>query len=119
MKRVVVAEPAARDLDDIIAFIALDDRRAAEAVYRAIVATTGRLAEFPDIGRAGRLPGTREFPVTNLPYVIVYAVGAEAVTILAVFHAARDLARALTERRAALKRRGRTPRRGRGRSDVQ
>ena len=67
------------------------------------------------MGRSGRLPGTREFPVTNLPYLIVYEVGAEVVTILAVFHAARDLARALAERSAELKRRG-ARRRGPARS---
>ena len=54
------------------------------------------------MGRSGRLPGTREFSLPSLPYVIVYVVGADAVTILAVFHGSRDLARALAERKSAL-----------------
>ena len=102
--RLVVADPAARDLDSIINYIALDNPSAAEVVYRAIVAAAERLTRFPEIGRSGRLPDTRELPVSNLPYVIVYEVGADVVTVLAVFHAARDLARALAERHAELKR---------------
>jgi plasmid stabilization system protein ParE len=61
--RLVFAEPAARDLDDIIDYIALDNRDAAEKVYRALAATAERLIDFPEIGRSGRLPGTREFAV--------------------------------------------------------
>jgi toxin ParE1/3/4 len=89
--RLVFAEPAECDLDSIIDYITLDNPAAAEKVYRAIVATARRLTDFPEIGRAGRLPGTREFSVSSLPYLIVYEVGADAVTILAVFHTARDL----------------------------
>lgn len=100
MKRLVFAEPAASDLDSIISYIALDNPGAAEQVYRAIVAAAHRLSRFPEIGRPGRLPGTREFSVTSLPYIIVYEVGTETITILAVFHTSRDLARALSERKS-------------------
>ena len=97
--RVVFAEPAAADLDDIIDYIALDDPGAAEKVYQAIVTATARLGDFPNIGHAGRVPDTRELSVTSLPYIVVYEVGDGTVTILAVFHAARDLARAMEARR--------------------
>ena len=99
--RVVFADPAARDLEDIIDFIALDSPSAAESVYRAIVAATERLADFPRLGHPGRLPDTRELSVVSLPYVIVYQADMDLVTILAVFHGARDIARALRERRDA------------------
>ena len=97
--RLVFAEPAERDLDSIINYIALDNPAAAEKAFRAIVAAAERLTDFPDMGHAGRLPGTREFAVKRLPYLIVYQVDADVVTVLAVFHGARDLARALAERR--------------------
>lgn len=95
----VFAEPAARDLEDIVNYIALDSPSAAEAVFRARVAATEQLCDFPWIGHPGRLPQTRELSVVSLPYVIAYEVDGETVTILAVFHGARDLARALRERR--------------------
>jgi toxin ParE1/3/4 len=103
LTRLVFAEPAERDLASIIDYIALDNRHAAEEVYRAIVAAADRLTGFPAMGRAGRVPGTREFPVSSLPYLIVYQVSADIVTIVAVFHASRDLARALAERKSELK----------------
>jgi toxin ParE1/3/4 len=96
--RLIVAEPAARDLGDIIDYIALDNPTAAERVYRAISASAARLRDFPNIGHAGRLPGTRELSIQALPYVMVYAADAETVTILAIFHTARDISRALRER---------------------
>jgi toxin ParE1/3/4 len=101
--RVAFAKAAGRDLEDIIDYIALDNPAAAEKIYRAIVVSAQRLEDFPDIGRSGRLPGTRELQVPSVPYVIVYQVGAETVTVLAIFHGARDLVRALAERRKQTK----------------
>lgn len=98
MKRLLIAEPAARDLEEIVDYIALDNPIAAESVYRGIVGAAQKLPQFPALGRPGRHPETRELSVSGLPYLIVYEVGAEAVTILAVFHTARDLAQALRER---------------------
>ncbi len=100
--RLVFAEPAARDLRDIIDHTALDDPPAAETVYRAIVAAADRLQDFPGIGHPGRSPATRELSLTGLPYIIVYVVGPDVIIVLAVFHGARDLARALHGRRKTL-----------------
>lgn len=98
MKHLVIAEPAARDLEGIVDYIALDNPVTAENVYRRIVRAMERLPEFSDLGRPGRHPDTRELSVSGLPYLIVYEVSTEAVTILAVFHSSRDLARALPDR---------------------
>lgn len=98
MKQLVIAEPAAHDLEAILDYIAQDNPVAAEGVYREIVQAAKNLPEFPALGRPGRHPGTREINISSLPYLIVYEVGDETVTILAVFHTARDLVRALHER---------------------
>ncbi len=97
--RLRFAEAAAQDLKDIVSYIAQDSPNAAEKVYRAIVASAERVMEFPRVGRPGRLAGTREILVPSLPYLIVYEVDAEFVTILAVFHGARNLAQAFSGRR--------------------
>lgn len=89
---------ARRDLDAIIDHISLEDRAAAERVFYAISDSVSRLDDFPNMGHVGRVPDTRELSVTGLPYIVVYEVSAEAVTVLAVFHGARDLARAMAER---------------------
>lgn len=100
MKRLVIAEPAERDLEEIVDYIALDNPSAAQSVYWEIVTAAERLPEFPALGRPGRYPETRELSVSDLPYLIVYEVNAEAVTIVAVFHTSRDLASAMRERRS-------------------
>jgi len=45
---------------------------------------------FPESGRPGNAPPTREIVVPGLPYIVVYAVAGTDVEIIAVFHAARD-----------------------------
>lgn len=98
MKLLVIAEPAARDLDAIVEYIALDNPVAAEKTYLDIVRTVGHLSAFPALGRPGRFPETRELSIPNLPYLVIYEVGEEAVTVLAVFHTSRDLVKALGDR---------------------
>ena len=98
MKQLVIAEPATRDLERIVEYIALDNPVAAERVYWGIVSAAERLPAFPALGRPGRHPETRELSIADLPYLIVYEVSPEAVTILAVFHTSRDLAKALHDR---------------------
>ena len=52
------------------------------------------LREFPHIGREGRDPGTREWVVRGLPYIIVYELdvpGPSELMVLAIFHGARGL----------------------------
>lgn len=93
----VIAEPAACDLEGVEDYIALDNSVSAESVYRGIVRAAEKLPEFPALGRPGRHPETREPNVPDLPYLIAYEVGADAVTILAVFHTSRYLAQALRE----------------------
>ena len=54
---------------------------------------TERLAEFPRMGHVGRVPGTHEWVVRGLPYIIVYQTDAadiDEVLILGIFHAAQD-----------------------------
>ena len=96
--RVAYASAARRDLDAIIDYISLEDRAAAERVFFAISDSVDRLADYPNMGHVGRVPDTRELSVKGLPYIVVYEVSAEAVTVLAVFHGARDLARAMADR---------------------
>jgi len=101
LKQLLIAEPAACDLEGIVDYIALDNPIAAEKVYWGIVSAAEKLLEFSALGRPGRHPETRELSIANLPYLIVYEVGSEAVTILAVFHTSRDLVKALQDRMQA------------------
>jgi toxin ParE1/3/4 len=82
--------PAADDLENIKNYL---DRRfphLSEPTLRAIYKRADGLKTAPNIGRPGQRSGTRELPLTPLPYVIVYAVKAEAVQILHIYHGSQD-----------------------------
>ena len=63
MLSVLIAEPAGRDLEAIVDYIARENPAAAENVYRQIARTAAKLPEFPALGRPGRFSGTREMNV--------------------------------------------------------
>jgi toxin ParE1/3/4 len=96
--RLLFTRAATADLELIADFIAVDSPRSAEAVYWAIVRCAEGLSDFPSMGRSGRLPDTRELVVPSLPYLIIYRVDAEAITVLAVLHASRDIRQAFASR---------------------
>ncbi len=55
-----------------------------------IVQTAMMFGQFPLLGRAGQVAGTREFSVVGLPYLIVYAVASESeIDVLTVLHTRR------------------------------
>ncbi len=80
-------EIAQRNLDDIGAHISLQNPLAAAQVLDEIVVQAERLILFPNSGRKGSVPGTRELIVRGTPFILVYRVR-EEVEILRVRHAA-------------------------------
>jgi toxin ParE1/3/4 len=80
---------ALANLNAEAAYIARDNPDAAVRVVTAITTAVDRLAQYPALGRAGRVPGTRELVVPHSPYIIPYRVRGEAVEILRVLHVAR------------------------------
>ncbi len=49
----------------------------------------GRLAEQTEIGRPGRVKGTRELVITRTPYIVVYRLDDGVVHIERVLHGAQ------------------------------
>ena len=80
---------ALRDLDDIFDYIAEHNPRAALDVIDRIRERARFLTEHPNAGRMGRLAGTRELILGDLPYVLPYRVAETAVEIIRVLHGAR------------------------------
>lgn len=72
-----------------IEFVAQENPSAAVSLARELFEATDRLGKFPGMGRAGRVPGTRELVIPDTSYLLPYRVRAGAVEILRVFHAAR------------------------------
>lgn len=80
---------ALQNLDAEAAYIAQDSPRSAVALVEHMLASAQMLAQHPQMGRPGRVPGTRELVVTRFPYILPYRVRGQAVEILRVFHTAR------------------------------
>jgi len=87
--KIVWTRIALEALEDIADYIAADNPRAAYRVTETIRTSVERLAEFPNIGREGRVEGTRELVITGVPYIVPYRVRESAVEILTVFHTSR------------------------------
>lgn len=69
--------------------IEIDDPAAALSVVEEIARQIAMLADFPAMGRLGRVPGTRELAISRTPYIAVYRVEAEVVAVLRLLHGAR------------------------------
>ena len=85
----IVWHPLAQaDLIALITFIAIDNPTAAARVHDEIRRQIGMLSEYPEMGRMGRVAGTRELIVAGTPFVAVYKID-DTITILRVLHGAR------------------------------
>jgi toxin ParE1/3/4 len=80
------------DIDKIHGYIDDQNPRAATEVVARIRYAADRLGLWPYTGHVGRAPGTYEWAVVGLPYVIVYEVddAANEVAIIGIFHGAQD-----------------------------
>ena len=85
---------ALANLIAIVAYIEKDNAERARSFALEIQAKTNALAEFPNMGRLGRVSGTREL-VIHPNYIIPYRVRGEVVEILRVQHVARRWPRRL------------------------
>lgn len=89
----VVFDPrAVEDLEQIRFWISQDRPATADAVMERIFASVERLARFPEMGRVGKVQGTREWVVPRLPFIVVYTSDAlgDELRVVGVFHAARE-----------------------------
>jgi toxin ParE1/3/4 len=56
-----------------------------ETIETALIA----LAEYPQMGRPGRVKGTRELVITGSPYIITYRLKPASIVIVRFFHGAQ------------------------------
>lgn len=77
---------ALRNLDEAAEWIARDNPKAASEFVSAVRETVSRLADYPAMGKPGRVAGVREMPVQDYPYLIPYRVVGEELQVLRVFH---------------------------------
>lgn len=86
--KIVWAETALADREAIYDYIEADNPRAAAELDRLFDLAARRLVDHPELGRPGRIAGTREL-VAHPRYLLLYEIDADRLTILAVVHTSR------------------------------
>lgn len=78
---------AEADLQAVFDYIAANDAAAAGRVVARILQAIQMLENFPQIGRPGRVAGTRELHIVGLHYFAVYrAIGGDDLEVVALVH---------------------------------
>lgn len=77
---------AEQDLERATNYIEVRNPLAADKVEQRLLRAIENLRLFPNAGRLGRKPGTREVVIADYPYIIRYRVKDAVVQILRIFH---------------------------------
>jgi len=83
---VVWSPRAIGHLANLRAYIARENPDAAASTATTLLSAVDRLAALPNLGRPGRVSGTRELVVPGSRYIIPYRVRGERLEIIAAFH---------------------------------
>lgn len=83
---------AEKNLNDQLDYIEQDNIQAADTVAERVQRQTGQLARFPELGRAGRMRGTRELVISRTSLVLVYQLRPKLakIEILRVLHSSQQ-----------------------------
>ena len=88
--KVVYAEEALRDLDEILTFIASNYPAISAAFEKRLAAVAERIGRWPESApEVEQRSGVRIVPLIRYPYKIFYRVTAAAIEIVHVHHTAR------------------------------
>ena len=88
--KILWTEPARQDLREIFTYVSEENPQAARVLLTEIKERVGVLENNPQIGRIGRVEGTRELVLTGTHYILPYRLKEQQIQILAVFHGARQ-----------------------------
>jgi toxin ParE1/3/4 len=84
--KIVWAQFAIEDRLQIFQYISQDNPIAAINCDEEIGQQVGSLIQFPEIGRPGRVEGTRELVINGMPFIVAYEVDQREVRILRILH---------------------------------
>jgi len=84
--KIIWSRRAIRHLIALRDYIAQDGADNASLVAERILNHVELLATQPQMGRPGRIVGTRELVIGGLPYIIPYRIRGERLELIAVFH---------------------------------
>ncbi len=77
------------DIAEIHDYITQENPQAARRIILLIRKAAETLPQNPQIGKVGRIVGTRELTVGRFPFMLAYRIESEEVQVLAIVHTAR------------------------------
>jgi len=87
---IIWSPEAIQDLISLRAYIVEESPAGARRIVLRILHDVEHLLpDNPQMGRPGRVPGTRELVIPQTPYIVPYRVQRATIQILRVFHSAR------------------------------
>ena len=92
--RITYLPLAITDLAEIRAYIANHHPNLAQTVGNKLSVSLKGLAQFPNLGKPGRVFGTRELIIPNVgksTYIVIYRVAGDNIQILRVLAGTRDI----------------------------
>ena len=81
---------AAGDLQHIKDYLAEHHPQYTQSTIIELYEAVRSLKALPLRGKLGRIKGTRELVLTQLPYIVAYRVTEQAVEILHIYHGAQN-----------------------------
>jgi toxin ParE1/3/4 len=80
---------AAGDLKSTHEYLSEGSLKGADALVERVLSSIDVLERYPNIGRKGRIGGTRELVIAGTPFIVYYRLHREQVEILGILHGAR------------------------------
>lgn len=87
--KIQITKPATADLQEIENYIRQDNSTAAARMILRVLEAIEYLLTYPNMGRVGRVPKTKELVISGTPFIVVYQLRQQIIFILRILHAAR------------------------------
>jgi addiction module RelE/StbE family toxin len=89
--KLILSEAFREELREEFLYLRKKNPAAARVVRDRIIAAIQRLKNYPESGRAWRIPCSRELVIPGLPYIVIYTVSPEAVIVVSLLHSSREV----------------------------
>ena len=87
--RVRFTKLANEDLQQAYLYIVQESPESARDIIERIKKAINTLCQYSSLGKPGRIKGTREFVVSNTPFILVYRQKQGTLQILSVLHTSK------------------------------
>ena len=79
-------EKAKKDIDSVYFYSLKNFPESAQDVLDCIEHMIDKLGVYPELGKIGRVSGTRELIIPHFPFFVAYEIEDDYINILAILH---------------------------------